>query len=364
MVSAVENDPIEAATSLPSDTSTPAGGPASPTVTPSPTVLPLLPTPTTAPAPAPSSTPTHAPTPAAGPTEVPTASPTSLATPTGTRTGSEPSATPSSVAPGRQWPTPGVDIPVDHYWLARPFPDSAGRLIPSATYLYGSTARGQLRVHHGMDTTAASGTSVVAVAPATVVFAGSDDQQVFGAYNDFYGQLIVLELDRRYFDMPVYVLYGHLSAEGVSTGVHVGTGQPIGEVGMTGIAMGPHLHLEVRVGQNSYTHTRNPGFWVQPLEGLGTIAGWLVDSQGRTLPEASVLVYRDDGSSSPWRVLSVYADDPGINPDDEMGENFLLPDVTPGAYVIKSRVEGQVLSRSVVVRPGSTSFVSLSPSTK
>jgi len=253
---------------------------------------------------------------------------------------------------------------VDHFWLTRPFPPSAGRLIPSATYLYGSTARGQLRVHHGLDTSAPSGTSVVAVAPATVVFAGSDDQEVFGAYNDFYGQLIVLELDRRYFDRPIYVLYGHLSVVGVDAGVHVDTGQPIGEVGMTGIAMGPHLHLEVRVGENSYTHTRNPGLWVLSLEGLGTISGRVVDSQGRTLPEASVLVYRDDGSSSPWRVLTVYADDPGIHPDQGLGENFLLPDVTPGAYVIKSRVEGRILSQPVVVRPGATSFVSLSPSSE
>ena len=41
--------------------------------------------------------------------------------------------------------------------------------------------------------------------------------------------------------------YAHLSSIGVAAGSVVGAGAPIGRVGSTGHATGPHLHLEIRV---------------------------------------------------------------------------------------------------------------------
>ncbi|MFW5684122.1 MAG: M23 family metallopeptidase, partial [Spirochaetota bacterium] len=46
----------------------------------------------------------------------------------------------------------------------------------------------------------------------------------------------------------VYSMYYHLDEIDVEEGVLVATGQPIGTVGATGLATGPHLHWEIRVG--------------------------------------------------------------------------------------------------------------------
>jgi murein DD-endopeptidase MepM/ murein hydrolase activator NlpD len=40
-------------------------------------------------------------------------------------------------------------------------------------------------------------------------------------------------------------MYGHLSVARVKTGAYVGTGERIGDVGMTGQTTGPHVHFTV-----------------------------------------------------------------------------------------------------------------------
>lgn len=297
-------------------------------------------------------------------TATPTASATASRSSTSTWTPSPmptlgtPTSTPTPIVPGRVWPSPDVTQASQRDWLARPFaPDAQQWAVP--TYLFGSTANGQLRVHHGVDIPNPEGTEILAVAPGTVVFAGDDAATLVGPALDFYGLTIIVQLDQRYHDRPLYVLYGHLSAFRVQMGDHVETGQPVGEVGMTGIAMGPHLHLELRLGENSYQSTRNPELWLRALPNHGTIAGRLVNAEGRTLPGASVLFYRAE-SPELWRVVPVYADESGIEPDEEWGENFALADVPAGAYRVSSRVDGRVVSQSLVVEAGRTAFVMLS----
>jgi murein DD-endopeptidase MepM/ murein hydrolase activator NlpD len=91
------------------------------------------------------------------------------------------------------------------------------------------------RFHAGIDIAASLGALVAAAAPGRVVFAG----RARGGW----GKLVVVAHTPR-----VRTLYAHLQTVGASLQQSVGTGTPLGAVGATGHATGPHLHFEVRLG--------------------------------------------------------------------------------------------------------------------
>ncbi len=282
--------------------------------------------------------------------------PTSTPSPTATLTPTyAPTFTP--VPAPTDTPTPERIEPEDHYWLARPF-SMEGNNEPSRFYPYGSTAQGRYRVHRGTDFPNAFGAPVYAAAKGKVLVAGSDDRIVWGERVGFYGQLVILQLDRQYRGQKVYVLYGHLSKVHVDFLQEVAEGELIGEVGMTGVAIGPHLHLEVRVGENSYQETRNPTLWLRPLPGNGTIAGRLLDSQGRPIPGQYITFYRKESPNQRWQDVTTY---PSLeaNADDDWAENFALADVPVGEYLAKTNVTGQMWSTEVTVHEGATSLVTI-----
>jgi murein DD-endopeptidase MepM/ murein hydrolase activator NlpD len=90
------------------------------------------------------------------------------------------------------------------------------------------------RFHSGLDFQAPAGTTVHAARAGTVGFAGWNA----GGY----GRLIVVDHGG-----GVSTWYAHLSAIGVTAGRQVTAGAPIGRVGASGRATGPHLHFEIRV---------------------------------------------------------------------------------------------------------------------
>jgi len=204
------------------------------------------------------------------------------------------------------------------------------------------------------------GTPLRAVANGTIIVAGDDLNEIYGARTNFYGLLVILQLDRTYRDEPIFALYGHLSKINVRVGQRVKVGDIIGEVGETGVAMGPHLHFEVRVGENSYASTRNPELWLLPLPGHGVIAGQLLDAQGNPVPEALITFHRAEDPDEYWRETHTYPITE-VNPDEEWHENFVMGDVPVGRYVLRARHNGQTLTARVKVEEGKITFAVLRP---
>ena len=77
-----------------------------------------------------------------------------------------------------------------------------------------------------------------------------------------------------------------MRSENVTVGQFVSTGDQLGEVGDTGYTTGPHLHFEIRIGKNTYFHTRNPELWVAPSQGWGVLAGRIMDSSRKAMHQA------------------------------------------------------------------------------
>jgi len=92
--------------------------------------------------------------------------------------------------------------------------------------------------HKGIDISAPAGTPVYAAESGKVIDAGYKKSG--------YGNLIVIKHAN---DMATY--YGHLSKIIVSNGDRVTKGDLIGNVGSTGKSTGPHLHFEIRKGNQA-----------------------------------------------------------------------------------------------------------------
>jgi murein DD-endopeptidase MepM/ murein hydrolase activator NlpD len=115
-------------------------------------------------------------------------------------------ATPS-IWPVRGWPSSGFQ------WRNDPF-------------------TGNRKFHFGLDIVASPGSPVVAPADGTIIAAASD--------NSLGNHVRILHGN------GVTTIYGHLRIILVRVGQRVKRRDPIGEVGSTGMSIGPHLHYEVR----------------------------------------------------------------------------------------------------------------------
>lgn len=129
---------------------------------------------------------------------------------------------------------------------------------------------------------------------------------------------------------------------------------------MTGIAIGPHLHLEVRVGQNSYLHTVNPAMWLRTAPYSGTVAVRLISATGRTWPGVQLTLFRYEETGARWyRVIETYPEQESIAPDPAWGENGALSHVPAGNYHITAYVNGEKVGQDITVQGGATTFVEL-----
>jgi murein DD-endopeptidase MepM/ murein hydrolase activator NlpD len=248
----------------------------------------------------------------------------------------------------------------DHLWFTRPFSEDYNTW-GGYFYPYGTNARGEYFWHYGIDIQNPQGTPIIAVGPGRVVHAGPDDQApLLGPWADFYGQAVVIQHPQSWQGRPVYTLYGHVSRVLVKVGQQVKAGDVIAEVGQLGVAVGPHLHLEVRVGGTTYDDTRNPDLWVRPDPGFGVIAGRVVDQRGYYVPQQLVTLHRASDPTKFWRQTYSYPDN-RVNSDDDFVETFVFSDVPAGQYLVKTFFDGRQLNLPVRVQNGATSFVLLDP---
>ena len=237
-----------------------------------------------------------------------------------------------------------------HFIFRRPIQPPANDLVDE-TYLYASTADGTREPHHGVEFPNPSGTPVYAAANGTVIFAGPDTTAIYSPWPNFYGNLVVIQHKDRLFS-----LYAHLSKIDVTTGTVIGAGTKIGEVGRTGVAIGSHLHFEVRRGQvQDYFATQNPELWLTPAndekgQPFGTLMISVVDQEGQLVKYAEYTI-RSAPDQSSKKVKSYY----GITYSADLlkgEENAVLGELPAGRYRIAIERNGKVYERWVEVESG------------
>jgi len=96
---------------------------------------------------------------------------------------------------------------------------------------------GHRSFHNGIDLAAPLGTEVYAAREGSVIETGEDE--VLGLY------ILIDHYD------GYQTLYGHLKKTNVFLNQEIPSGMIIGEVGLTGMTTGPHLHFEIRHNNES-----------------------------------------------------------------------------------------------------------------
>ncbi len=244
----------------------------------------------------------------------------------------------------------------EHFVMDRPIAEGAVN-YPARNYAYGSTDGGGRPVHHGDDFENPTGTPVLAAADGVIYYAGEDVRYIFGPQPNFYGRVVVIQHSMSDSGGTVFTLYGHLSAVSVARGQTVKAGAPIGIVGSAGVAIGAHLHFEVRIADpTDYNATRNPELWIKPFNSYGAIAGRVTDPSGLVLYGVSIEIQ----NGGLYRSAETYGDEstPG---DSLLGENFATSDLPSGYYsvFIKNADSGLLYRNTVFVRPGKVTWLDI-----
>jgi len=241
-----------------------------------------------------------------------------------------------------------------HFLLARPIDATYLNQIERG-YRYGTTVDGKRDPHHGVEFSNASGTPVLAAAAGTVIFAADDKPAIFSPWSRFYGNLVVIQHDLPEITEPIYTLYAHLSTIQVEEGEVVQAAQQVGEVGMSGGAIGSHLHFEVRVGGKTYTDTRNPELWLKQLSGNhGAIVMRVANQDGKLIRIPLLVDKVEDAESTFERVARLEAYAPENYPvgvDDIWEETHAIADLPVGKYRLSFSYAGKNWERFVEVRP-------------
>ena len=222
--------------------------------------------------------------------------------------------------------------PVEHNVLHRPI-ELADEYVHwvERSYAYGSTQMQTRAVHLGVEFVNPRNTPVYAAKSGVVIFAGDDSMTLLGPQLDYYGRVVVLA--HQIYSLvgrQVFTLYGHLEDISVEMGQSVEDLDQIGRIGSSGVAIGPHLHFEVRVDDPfDYRMTRNPELWMQHYVDCGMIIGRIRDHAGQPVYGKRVSVRSD----STRREVFSYGSDI-VNPDQVWDEDFSVGDLPAGTFEV------------------------------
>lgn len=214
------------------------------------------------------------------------------------------------------------------------------------SYPYGSTDDGRRDPHHGVDIESEEGARVVASAMGVVIFAGPDHERIFSPWRNYYGNLVVIQ----HAD-DLYTLYGHLSQIHVSAGDQVNRGDVIAAVGHTGVAIGSHLHFEVRKGGDGqdYYSTENPELWLALQDGMGALAITLDINIDHKIQRNLVIWRYFEETDSPHKIYYASTYPKGF---EQNKEDFGMSNLPPGRYRIAFTDYSGVQERVVNVAAG------------
>ena len=248
---------------------------------------------------------------------------------------------------------------VEHNILYRPIELSDDfRHWIARSYAYGSTQGQRRAVHLGVEFVNPRHTPVYAALAGQVVFAGDDSETLLGPRLDYYGNVVVLAHDVELLaGRQVFTLYAHLDAVEVELGQELADLDRLGTVGASGIAIGPHLHFEVRVGDPfDYRATRNPELWLRHYVGRGLIVGALRDESGQHISGKRISIR----SAELKRDVYTYGGEPA-NPDPVWDENFSAGDLPAGEYelIVLSDAGGIGYAETVTVEPYRVAYVEI-----
>jgi murein DD-endopeptidase MepM/ murein hydrolase activator NlpD len=249
------------------------------------------------------------------------------------------------------YPDPWAPSLHDHFYFSSPI--AANEInIPVQDYRYGGVFFEDV-VHTGVDIPAPKGTPILAAGPGTVIWAGYGVYQ--GGYDptDPYGLAVSIQHDFGYQNQALFTIYGHMDEINVVEGQHVETGDLLGLVGETGRVTGPHLHFEVRIGENSFFTTRNPELWLIPPTGWGIIAGRMMDTADRLIYDQQIII-TDPVHEQNWFAWSYGKT--VANSDPYYQENLLIGDLPAGLYFLRTAFGGVNFSVPIEVHPGMVNY--------
>jgi murein DD-endopeptidase MepM/ murein hydrolase activator NlpD len=249
------------------------------------------------------------------------------------------------------YPVPWAPTIYDHFYFSRPI--AADEINwPSQNYRYGGEFFENV-IHTGVDIPAPQGTPVLAAGSGKVVWAGYGVYRGGNDPTDPYGLAVTIRHDFGYQGQPLYTVYGHLDQVDVAVGQQVEAGDRLGLVGKTGRVTGPHLHFEVRLGDNNFYSTRNPELWVAPPLGWGILAGRMMDSNGQLVTKLPIIVTSLSNDQN-WFGRSYGPD--SVNSDPYYQENLVIGDLPAGKYNLRIAYAGLYFTQEIEIQPGLVTY--------